>query len=124
MKTIRLSMLLLLVSSLYAFAQTKKADVEYLEPPKPNGPPLSGAVRVDQTLYLAGQIGVDPKTGKLVEGGIEAETKQTLENIKAVLERNGSGMDKVVKCTVFLADIKEWPLMNGVYKTYFTEHFP
>ena len=98
--------------------------VQYLEPPKPGGSPLSGAVRVGNMLYLSGQIGIDPKTGKLAEGGIEAETKQTLENIKALLERNGSGLDKIVKVTVFLTDMKEWSRMNAVYRTYFTNHFP
>ena len=125
MKKLQLLLILVLVSCTYAFSQeTKKMEVEYLDPPKPNTYPFSGAVRVDHMLYLSGQVGVDPKTGKLIEGGIEAESRQTLENIKAVLERHGSGMNKIIKCTVFLVDIKEWPLMNSVYKTYFPEHFP
>ena len=79
--------------------------------------PFSSAVRVGNMLYLAGQIGTDH--GKLVEGGIKPETKQALQNIKTVLEANGSDMEHVVKCTVFLADMKEWPDMNDVYRTMF-----
>jgi 2-iminobutanoate/2-iminopropanoate deaminase len=123
MKKFNLNLVLILLSIGCAYAQTK-TEVEYLDPPKPNTYPFSGAVRVGNTLYLSGALGNDPKTMKLVPGGIEAETKQTLENIKATLERNGSDLDHVVKCTVFMADIAEWPKMNEVYKTYFTKHFP
>ena len=125
MKKIHLIPILLLVSCACAFSQeVKKTEVEYLDPPKPNTYPFSGAVRVNNMLYLSGQVGVDHQTGKLVPGGIEAEARQTLENIKAMLERHGSGMDQIVKCTVFLVDIKEWPKLNEVYKTYFHDHFP
>ena len=81
--------------------------------------PFSEAVRVGDLLYLSGQIGMQPGTTNLVEGGIQPETRQTLENIKTTLERYGSSMDRVFKCTIFLADIAEWPLMNEVYRTYF-----
>jgi len=81
--------------------------------------PFSEAVRVGHMLYLSGQLGYDPATSKLVEGGIAAETRQTLERIKATLEKHGSSMSEVVKCTVFLADIKEWAAMNEVYITFF-----
>ncbi len=81
--------------------------------------PFSSAVRVDNTLYLSGNIGNIPGTLELAEGGIAGETRQTLENISAVVEQFGSSMDKVVKCTVFLADIAEWGAMNEVYKTFF-----
>jgi reactive intermediate/imine deaminase len=81
--------------------------------------PFSEAVRVGSMLYLSGAIGTDPSTGQLVEGGIAAETRQVMENIRASLERNGSGMDRVVKCLVMLADIAEWPAMNDVYVTFF-----
>lgn len=101
-----------------------KAEVEYLDQPAPNTFPFSGAVRVGNMLYLSGALGNDPKTMKLVPGGIEAETRQTMENIKETLERNGSDLDHVVKCTVFMADIQEWPRMNDVYKKYFLKHFP
>ena len=84
--------------------------------------PFSPAVQVDDLIFLSGQIGSDPGAGGgLVAGGIEAETKQTLENIKRTLEAVGSSMDKVVKCTVMMADMKEWDRMNVVYRTYFRE---
>ncbi len=86
--------------------------------------PFSDAVQVGHMLYLSGQIGVNPATSRLVEGGITAETRQTMENIKASLERYGSSMAEVVKCTVFLADIQEWSAMNAVYISYFPNDPP
>lgn len=86
--------------------------------------PFSEAVRVGHMLYLSGQLGFDRKTSKLVEGGIGPETRQTLENIKATLEKHGSSLAEVVKCTVFLADINEWAAMNEVYTTYFPSNPP
>ena len=94
------------------------SQVEYSSAKSTATRPFSDVVRVGNTLYLAGKLGTD-STGKLAPGGIAAETKQTLENIKAVLERNGSSMDHVVKCTVMLADMKEWADMNTVYTTFF-----
>lgn len=96
-------------------------EVEYLLMPAMEDLdlPFSSAVRVDDTLYLSGNLGNMPGTIDLADGGIAGETKQTMENIKKVLEQFGSSMDEVVKCTVFLADISEWGAMNAVYKTYF-----
>jgi 2-iminobutanoate/2-iminopropanoate deaminase len=85
--------------------------------------PFSPAVRVGNLLYLSGQLGTD-STGKLAPGGIEAETRQALTNIKKLLEANGSSMDHVVKCLVMLADIGEWARMNTVYVTFFPVHKP
>ena len=85
--------------------------------------PFSPAVRVGKTLYLSGQIGTD-SAFRLVPGGIQAETRQTMENIRDVLERTGSSLDRVVKCTVMMADMKEWPAMNEVYVTYFPRNRP
>jgi reactive intermediate/imine deaminase len=81
--------------------------------------PFSDAVRVGDMLYLSGKIGNLPGTSQLAAGGIQGETRQTMENIKASLEKYGSSLDEVVKCTVFLADMAEWGAMNEVYVTYF-----
>jgi reactive intermediate/imine deaminase len=86
--------------------------------------PFSEAVRVGDMLYMSGQIGNVPGTTELVPGGIAEETRQTLENVRAVLERHGSSLDRIVKCTIFLADIDEWPRMNEVYVTFFGEKKP
>ena len=81
--------------------------------------PFSEAVKVGPMLYLSGAMGIDV-AGVLVPGGIEAETRQALANIQSVLERHGSSMDRVIKCTAILADMQEWAMMNRVY----VEHFP
>lgn len=81
--------------------------------------PFSDAVRVGHLLFLSGQIGNIPGTTDLAPGGIQGEARQTMDNIKAVLEANGSSMDRVFKATVMLADISEWPAFNEVYVTYF-----
>jgi reactive intermediate/imine deaminase len=99
-------------------AAAQGSTVEYSSAANPSARTLSDFVRVGNILYLSGKLGFD-STGKLAAGGIAAETKQTLENIKAVLEKNGSSMDNVIKCTVMLADIKEWADMNTVYVTFF-----
>ena len=105
-------------------AQDRPPEVRYIAPVGAAATlPFSPAVRVGHILYLSGQLGTD-STGRLVAGGIEAETKQTLTNIKALLEANGSSMDRVVKCLVMLADIGEWGRMNSVYVTFFPTHKP
>jgi len=101
-----------------------KVEVEHYAVSEDTQLPFSEAVRVGHILYLSGQIGIDPATSKLAEGGIAAETRQTLENIKASLEKHGSSMAEVVKCTVYLADINEWAAMNKVYVTYFPSNPP
>jgi reactive intermediate/imine deaminase len=100
-----------------------KPEVEYLTSESMKGLPFSEAVRVGNMLYMSGQLGRDD-SGKLVPGGIAAETRQTLENIKAALERYGSSLDHVVKATVMLLDMAEWAEMNRVYVTYFPKHLP
>lgn len=86
--------------------------------------PLADAVRVGDLLILSGKLGIAPGTRQLVEGGIGPETRQTMENIKAALEKYGSDLSRVVKCTVFLADMAEWSAMNEVYATYFPSRPP
>ena len=87
--------------------------------------PFTPAVQVGDILYLAGQIGTAASAqGGVVPGGIQAETRQTMLNIKDVLDKSGSSMDHVFKCTVMLADMKEWDAMNEVYTTFFPNHKP
>jgi 2-iminobutanoate/2-iminopropanoate deaminase len=87
--------------------------------------PFTPAVQVGDVLYLAGQIGTAASAqGGVVPGGIQPETRQTMLNIKDVLEKSGSSMDHVFKCTVMLADMKEWDAMNEVYTTFFPNHKP
>jgi reactive intermediate/imine deaminase len=86
--------------------------------------PFSEAVRVGDMLYLSGAVGNLPGTSQLAAGGIQGETRQAMENIKASLEKHGSSLDEVVKCTVFLADVAEWGAMNEVYVTYFPTNKP
>jgi 2-iminobutanoate/2-iminopropanoate deaminase len=101
------------------------ATAQYLTPYGPPTRPFSPAVRVGHLLFLSGQIGTAASaSGGLVRGGISAETRQAMDNIKDVLEKSGSSMDRVVKCTAFLADMKEWDAMNAVYATYFPGHKP
>jgi reactive intermediate/imine deaminase len=102
------------------------AEVEHLNAGSvmPDGLPFSAAVRVDDTVYLSGQIGVKPGTLTLVEGGMAAQARQTLENIRTTLEANGLGMNDIVKCTVMLADMDEWGAFNEVYQTFFEPPYP
>lgn len=85
--------------------------------------PFSAAVRVGDMLYLSGQLGTD-SAGTLVAGGIGPETRQTMENIRAVLDANGSSLDRVVRCLVMLADMAEWGAMNREYVTFFPDRLP
>lgn len=86
--------------------------------------PYSQAIQAGNTIYISGQIPVDPATGNIDAADIAGQTKQSLENIKAILEAAGIGMSSVVKTTVLLADINDFGAMNEVYKTYFAEPFP
>ncbi len=86
--------------------------------------PFSDAVIVDNMIYLSGQIGNTPGSFKLVEEGIRAEAKQTMENIKATLAANGATMDDIIKCRVFIADIKEWGVFNEEYVKFFPNKKP
>ena len=108
-----------------AFAKPP-ASPEFLNSGKvyPANVPLAEAVRIDNTLLLSGQIGIQPGTLKLVPGGIKEESKQTMDNIKTTLEAHGYTMRDLVKCTVMLADISKWGEFNEIYKSYFTDRFP
>ena len=88
------------------------------------GLPFSPAIRVGNVIYLSGQLGNRIGTRELVPGGITPETRQTMENIRTVLDAAGSSLDRVFKCTVFLADIADYPAMNAVYASYFPNNPP
>src|SRR5499425_3819673 len=81
--------------------------------------PLSQAIKVGEWVFASGQLGLDVKTGKLVPGGIAAETRQVCENLEAVLEAAGSSLDRVVKVTIYMADLGELLEMNRVFSEYF-----
>lgn len=98
-------------------------EVQYLVNESMKDLPFSEAVRVGNMLYLSGQIGIDSSM-KLVSGGIVAETRKAMENIKATLERYDSSLDHVVKVTVMLADMSEWAEMNNVYVQFFSKNLP
>ena len=101
-------------------------DIEFLNSGKvvPTSLPFSEAVRVGTTLYLSGQVGIQPGTLKLVPGGLKAEARQTMTNIKTTLEAHGYTIRDLVKCTVMLSDISKWAEFNDIYKTFFVERFP
>ncbi len=105
-------------------SKQSSSDVEYYPFPTKNSLPFSAAVRVGNLLYLSGQMGTNDAGNQLVEGGIEAETHRTLHNMRAILERHGSSLDRVVKCTVMMADMSEWSAMNSVYIKHFPAHLP
>ena len=86
--------------------------------------PYSQAVRAGNTLYISGQLPVDPATGSIDAPDAAGQTRQSLENIKAILAAAGAGMDSVVKTTVLLADMNDFGAMNGVYETFFNDPFP
>ena len=86
--------------------------------------PYSVATRFGNLVYTAGQLGMDPETGELVQGGIEAETRQALTNLKYVLEAAGASLSNVLKTTVFLRDMNDFARMNAIYGEFFTENYP
>ena len=86
--------------------------------------PYSQGIKANGFIFVSGQLPLDPGTGAFVEGGIENQTKQSLTNVKNILEAAGSGMDKVVKTTVFLKNIADFAAMNSVYSEFFTTECP
>ena len=93
--------------------------------PRPfQGAPYNQAIRTDGLVFCAGQVGLDPDTGDMVEGDVAAQTERALQNLKAVLEGAGSGLNQVVKTTVFMTDLGEFAAMNEVYATYFVSDAP
>lgn len=90
----------------------------------PEDVPFSAAVRAGNTIYVSGQIGNRRGESRLVESGIEAEAQQALDHMREALEAAGSSLDRVVKCTVFLADMSDFQRFNAVYRSYFPGHLP
>ncbi len=86
--------------------------------------PYSQGVKAGDLIFVSGQLPVDPATGAFAGEDIESQTRQSLENLKAILEAAGSGLDKVVKTNVYLADMGDFAAMNGIYAQYFSEPFP
>ncbi len=87
--------------------------------PIPRGP-YNQAIRAGDTIYVAGQVPVDPATNQVVEGDVSAQARQVFENIKAILEAAGTSLDRVVKTTIFLANLDDFAAVNAVYAEYFT----
>lgn len=102
---------------------SKKQVITTEDSMKPTGPYSQGVV-YDSLVFIAGQTGINPLTGQIVEGGIEEETRQTLDNVKAVLEAAGSSLDKVLKSNVYLKDINDFDAVNNIYMEYITKDFP
>ncbi len=100
-----------------------KKSISSEKAPKPVGP-YSPAVIAGEFVWTSGQLGIDPATGELVPGGIEAETEQVLKNLAAVLEAAGSGLDRVVKTLIFITDMNQFARVNAVYARYFQEPYP
>ena len=117
---------LVLLTCAAGCAPTQPTRVDFLNPGTvlPTGLPFSEAVRVNDTLYLSGMVGVTPGSAELVSGGIEAESRRTMDNIRMTLEAHGASMADIVKCTVMLADISEWGTFNAIYATYFDGRYP
>jgi 2-iminobutanoate/2-iminopropanoate deaminase len=100
-----------------------KQTVATEKAPKAIGP-YEQAIKVGEFVYASGQIPLDPKTGKLVDGGIKEQTCQVMENLKAILEAAGTSLDRVVKATVFLKNITDFAAMNEIYAEYFAQSKP
>ena len=88
------------------------------------GLPFSEIVRAGNTLYMSGQIGNEPGTLRLVQGGIRGQARQTLENVRSSLQAHGYSLSNVVKCTVMLADMADWPAFNEIYTEFFQPPYP
>jgi 2-iminobutanoate/2-iminopropanoate deaminase len=82
------------------------------------GAPYNQAVVYGDLVFVAGQVGIDPGTNEVVDGGIEAQTERAMQNVKAILEEAGSGLERLLKCTIFLADFGDFPTVNEIYGRY------
>jgi 2-iminobutanoate/2-iminopropanoate deaminase len=107
----------------YYATPKKKQVIQTDQAPKAIGP-YSQAVRYGHFLFLSGQMGINPANGNLVNGGFEAEARQVFSNIQAILESEKSGMDRILKTTVYLTNIEDFALLNGIYGTLIPEPYP
>lgn len=107
-------------------ADGANARIQVIQTGKAGPPvgPYSQGIKAGGFVFVAGEKGIDPATGRIVPGGIEAETRRTLDNIKAILEVAGSGMGRVVSTFVFMTDLTEFPRMNAIYAEYFKVNPP
>jgi 2-iminobutanoate/2-iminopropanoate deaminase len=121
MKT-NLVLLFSLIFSFASFAQNKEI-IKTDKAPVPIGP-YSQGIKANGFLFVSGQIGLNPSTRKLVEGGTEAEATQIMENIRAILSAGGARMEDIVSTTVYLKNIEDFQKMNEIYGKYFTGNFP
>ncbi len=125
-QTVMAALLLVLLAACSPQAETEMSEIKFLSSDfyRQAGLPFSEVVEVDGWLYLSGVIGNLPGTLDLAPGGIEGEARQIMATIKTTLERHGSSLNRVVKCTVMIGDMADWPAFNEVYKEYFDENYP
>ncbi|MEJ2055048.1 MAG: RidA family protein [Calditrichaceae bacterium] len=101
----------------------KIKPIQTIKAPEPIGP-YSQAVEVNGFIYTSGQIAVNPESGQIIQSGVEEQTRIVLENLKAILESAGSGLDKVIKTTIYLKNMEDFPVVNTAYSVYFTKMLP
>ena len=114
------------LTTLYCAARKDCMQMDYVataEAPKAIGP-YSQAVKANGLVFTSGQIALDPRTGNLVEGGFEAQAHRVFQNLDAVLREAGTGFDRVLRATVYLTDLADFQVLNGIYSEYFGDHKP
>ena len=119
-------MQVLLIITALLLGSSVSAEVQFLTSKKTEeaGFPFSDAVKAGNFLFLSGQVGTDPQSGQLVEGGIEPETHQIFKNINAILAMQDASLENIIKCTVMIDEISQWGAFNVVYVSYFPGNKP
>jgi reactive intermediate/imine deaminase len=121
LRTVLATVVVLGATGCAATRPARAVDPVFIHPDGPPANPFSPAVRVGNLVFVSGTLGTVGTGLALVPGGIQPETRQVMENIKRTLAAAGLGMDRLVKCTAYLADLAEWPAMNAVYRSYFSD---